>query len=131
MLFKDYHIPMIRSGSKTVTRREWDGRQAVPGNVYQATSPAMNPDAPPIFIGHDDCDCYIRATDVYEQPLGEMTDADARAEGDYDDLDGFRQGYERVYGEGSWDPEKVVWVVGFEYVGESRPQKRLLKEGRR
>jgi len=119
--FKNYHIPMIRTGSKTETRREWERRQVVPGNVYMATSPSMNPDVPPIFIGHDDCDCYIRVLDVYQQPLGDMTDADARAEGDYEDLEDFREGYERVYGEGAWDPEKVVWVVEFEYVGRSRP----------
>lgn len=113
MLFKDYHIPQIRSGSKTVTRREWERRQAVPGNVYIASTE--------MFTSHDEADCYIRALDVYEQPLGDMTDADARAEGDYEDLEEFRAGYEKVYGEGSWDPEKVVWVVEFEYVGRSRP----------
>lgn len=116
MLFKPYHIPQIRSGSKTVTRREWDRRHAVPGNVYIA--------ATEMFISDDEADCYIRASDVYRQRLGQMTDADARAEGDYEDLADFREGYERVYGEGSWDPEKVVWVVEFEYVGRARPAGR-------
>lgn len=119
--FKDYHIPQIRRYSKWQTRREWKKRQVVPGNVYMASSPEMNPDVPPIFIGHDDCDCYILVLDVYQQVLGDMTDADARAEGDYEDLEDFQEGYERVYGEGSWDPEKEVWVVEFWYVGRSRP----------
>lgn len=113
MLFKDYHIPMIRSGSKTATRREWERRQAVPGNAYIASTE--------MFTSHEEADCYIRVDDVYEQPLGDMTDADAQAEGDYETLEEFRDGYEAVYGEGSWDDEKVVWVVEFEYVGRERP----------
>jgi len=89
MLFKDWHISKIRSGSKTVTRREWERRQAVPGNVYIASTE--------MFTSHKEADCYIRATDVYEQPLGEMSDEDAQAEDDYEDLEDFRDGYERVY----------------------------------
>lgn len=113
MLFKDYHIPMIRSGSKTVTRREWERRQVVPGNVYIASTE--------MFTSHDDADCYIRVTDVYEEPLADITEKSARREGDYDGVADFREGYERVYGDGSWNPEKVVWVVEFEYVGRERP----------
>lgn len=114
MLFKDHHLEQIRSGSKTVTRREWERRQAVPGNTYIAST-AM-------FTSHEEADCYIRVEDVYQQPLGEMTDADARAEGDYETLEEFRAGYEQVYGEGAWDPEKVVYVVEFTYSGRDRPE---------
>lgn len=116
MLFKPYHIDQIRSGSKTVTRREWKRRQAVAGNVYIATTEMFTPD--------EEADCYIRATDVFDQPLGEMTDADARREGEYGSLEEFKQGYEKVYGAGSWDPEKTVTVVEFEYVGRTRPEGR-------
>lgn len=114
MLFKDYHLPMIRSGSKTVTRREWDDRRVIPGNTYIASTE--------LFTSHEEADCYIRVDDVYEQPLGEVTDESARAEGDYDDLEDFREGYAKVYGEDAWDPAKVVWVVEFTYVGRSRPE---------
>jgi uncharacterized protein YhfF len=116
MLFKDYHIPMIRSGSKTVTRREWDDDYPGPnvGSVVAATTE--------LFVSDEEADCYIRVTDTYDQPLGEMTDADARAEGDYADLDEFRKGYAKVYGEDAWDPEKLVSVVEFEYVGRERPE---------
>lgn len=116
MLFKEHHIQMIRSGSKTATRREWERRQAVPGNVHIA--------ATEMFTSHEAADCYIRVTDVYEQALGEMSGADAQSEGDYDDLDEFGNGYERVYGEGAWDPDKVVYVVEFEYVGRERPDQQ-------
>lgn len=113
VLAKPYHIPQIRAGSKTVTRREWERRQVIPGNVYMVTTE--------LFVSHEEADCYIRVLDVYREPLGEMTDADARKEGDYETVEEFREGYERVYGPGSWDPQKVVWVVEFEYVGRTRP----------
>ncbi|PSP80146.1 ASCH domain-containing protein [Halobacteriales archaeon QS_1_68_20] len=115
MLFKEYHIPLIRSGSKTVTRREWDENYSGPnvGTVVAATTA--------LFTSDEEADCYIRVLDTYEESLGEMTDEDAQKEGDYEDLEDFREGYERVYGEGAWDPEKVVTVVEFEYVGRERP----------
>lgn len=116
MLFKDYHIPMIRSGSKTVTRREWADNYSGPnvGSIVAATTE--------LFVPDDAADCYIRIEAVDDQPLGEMTDEDARKEGDYENLEEFRDGYEQVYGEGAWDPEKAVTVVEFEYVGEERPE---------
>jgi|GEM_PF-942761 len=115
MLFKPYHLPMIRSGSKTQTRREWADNYAGPnvGTVVAAKTDLLKPD--------DECDCFIRVLDTREEPLGEVTDEDARAEGDYDDLAEFREGYEKVYGEDAWDPETVVTVVEFEYVGRERP----------
>jgi len=117
MLFKDYHLPMIRSGSKTVTRREWaDGYNRPNIGSIQIASDEM-------FTSDEEADCYIRILDVYDQPLGEMTDEDARAEGDYEDLDEFRVGYAKVYGDGAWDPEKNIAVVEFEYVGRERPDR--------
>jgi uncharacterized protein YhfF len=115
MLFKDYHIPMIRSGSKTVTRREWAENYGRPnvGSVQIASDE--------MFTSDEDADCYIRILDVYDQPLGEMTDEDAQQEGDYQTMQEFREGYAKVYGEDAWDPEKVVAVVEFEYVGRERP----------
>lgn len=115
MLFKDYHIPMIRSGSKTVTRREWDDNYHGPnaGTVVAAKTEMFKP--------NDECDCFIRITGKREERLGDITEESARREGDYDGVEDFKQGYEEVYGPGSWDPDKVVTVVEFEYVGESPP----------
>lgn len=123
MLFKDYHIPMIRSGSKTVTRREWSENYNHPtvGSVQIAQYNRDGLDKSPMFMTEDEADCYIRILDVFRQPLGDMDDEAARKEGDYESLAEFREGYEKVYGDGTWDSEKVVWVVEFEYVGESRP----------
>ena len=117
MLFKDYHIPMIRSGSKTVTRREWAENYNPPrvGSIQIASDE--------MFTTDEDADCYIRILDVYDQPLGAMTDDDAQNEGDYETVEEFIDGYEKVYGQDSWDPEKTVTVVEFEYVGRERPKK--------
>lgn len=118
MLFKDYHIELIREGEKTVTRREWDANYSTPNvdSVHIASTE--------MFESDEDADCYIRIFDVYEQPLGEMTDGDAQREGDYETIEEFREGYERVYGDGAWNPEKTVWVVEFEYAGSYRPSER-------
>lgn len=115
MLFKEYHIPMIRSGSKTVTRREWDENYHGPnvGTIVAAKTDLLKPD--------EKCDCFIRITGKREEYLGDITEASARREGDYDGVEDFRDGYEEVYGEGSWDDDKQVTVVEFEYVGETRP----------
>lgn len=129
MLFKDYHIPMIRSGSKTVTRREWSENYNHPteGSVQIAQYNREDLDKSPMFMTDDEADCYIRVLNVFRQPLGEMVDEDARKEGDYETLAEFRKGYEKVYGEDTWDPEKTVWVVEFEYVGRSRTSSEQTK----
>lgn len=123
MLFKDYHIEMIRSGSKTVTRREWKDNYHGPnvGTVVAAKTGLLKPD--------DECDCFIRITGKREEPLGETTDESARREGDYDGLEDFRDGYAEVYGEDAWDPGKVVTVVEFEYVGQERPDQQATLTG--
>ena len=106
MLFQPEHIDQIRTGEKTATRRDWDRPQAVAGNVYQATTD--------MFVSHDECDCYIRATDVYQQPLGEMSERDAQLEGGYS-LAEFRDLWRDL--NGAWDPDALVTVVEFDYAG--------------
>lgn len=115
MLFKDHHIDAIRSGSKTVTRREWSSNYNPPnvGTVVAAKTDLFTPD--------HDCDCYIEITGMRTERLGETTDESARREGDYANVAEFRDGYEEVYGDGAWDPQKRVTVVEFEYVGDARP----------
>ena len=118
MLFKGYHLAMIREGAKTATRREWSENynRPVVGSVHIA--------ADEMFVSDEDADCYIRILDVYDEALGEMTDADAQQEGHYADVAEFREGYAQVYGEDAWDPAKVVAVVEFEHIGAERPDQR-------
>lgn len=112
LLFKPRHIEAIRDGVKTATRRDWAENYPRPseGDIRMAVTEMFTSDA--------ECDCYIRVTDIYQEPLGEMTQEDARKEGGYD-LAGFREAWETINGE--WDPDLVVDVVEFEYVGRSRP----------
>jgi uncharacterized protein YhfF len=115
MLFKDRHIEQIRTGEKTVTRREWAENYHGPtvGSVVAAKTD--------LFTPNSDCDCFIRIVDKREERLGDITETSARREGDYDGVDEFREGYEAVYGDEAWDDEKTVMVVEFEYVGRERP----------
>lgn len=106
---------MIRSGSKTVTRREWSENYPGP-NVHSVVAATTE-----LFVPNDEADCFIRITDRYRQHLGDMTDEEAQREGDYETLFDFIDAYEAVYGELAWDPKKVVDVVEFEYVGERPP----------
>jgi hypothetical protein len=111
MLFKDRHIEQIRTGEKTVTRREWAENYHGPtvGSVVAAKTD--------LFTPNSDCDCFIRIVDKREERLGDITEASARREGDYESVAEFREGYEDVYGPDAWGPEKVVTVVRFQYVG--------------
>lgn len=130
MLFQDRHIPLIRAGEKTVTRRVWKPKKArpLPGSVHMAAAPSMVPDDAdydsPMFLSKRECTCFIRIDDDYgrdadREPLGAMTDADARLEGDYESVADFREAWVDINGE--WDPEQVVDPVPFEYVGRIQP----------
>ena len=111
MLFKPEHLEQIRAGKKTVTRRDWERRQVREGGVYIASDE--------MFTSHDDADCYIRVTAVYEEPLGELTPEQADREGGYT-VGEFETVWREIHG--SYDAEAVVTVVEFEYVGRDRPE---------
>lgn len=117
MLFEPHHIPMIRTGQKTVTRREWDDNYSGPniGTIVAAKTELFKPDS--------ECNCFIRIIGKRDEPLGDISGESARREGTYHGIEDFRKAYEEVYGDGSWDPSKVVTVVEFEYVGKERPSK--------
>lgn len=110
MLFKPEHIEQIRAGEKTVTRRDWKRRQVTEGGVYIASTE--------MFTSHEDADCYIRVEDVYDEPLGAISPAQADREGGYT-VDEFEQVWREI--NGSWDAAKRVTVVEFEYVGRTHP----------
>ena len=107
MLFKPYHIPLIRSGVKEVTRRNWKKPMVKVGNVYMATTE--------MFTKKEDCDCWIKVVGCYRQKLKNMTEWEAHREGGYT-LEEFKEVCKEINGE--WDPNQTVWVVEFEYVGE-------------
>jgi len=126
MIFQQHHRKQIRTGEKTMTRRGWDDNQVTPGKTYRATI-GGNVDQG-MFEPRETCNCFIRVTDAYEQPLGKMDETDADREGGYT-LSEFRETWEDINGEGSWDDSKEVWVVEFEYAGDSDPREREENEG--
>lgn len=120
LLFQDEHIPLIRDGEKTATRRLWDENYPHPniGSFRAATTEMFTP--------KEECDCWIEIEDVYEQRLGDMSLQDYAKEGNYSPEE-----FERVFRDlyDIWDPHLVVNVVEFQYVGrEPRDPQRKLTE---
>ena len=102
MLFKPEHISMIKTGSKTATRRLWKKPHVKPGGVYPVQVRMFQPKA--------DCS-FIRVNAVYQQRMGDMTEKDAQKEGGYT-LKEFKEVFETVT-KTVWDDNLVVWVVEF------------------
>ncbi len=107
MLFKPEHIKMIEDGIKTVTRRLWKTPYAKVGGTYavQIKMYQLRKDCP-----------IIKATKVYRQPLGKMTEEDAQKEGGYT-LEQFKARFEEITKK-PWDPDVVPYVVEFEHLKE-------------
>ena len=105
LLFKKHHIPLIKEGTKTATRRPV--RPMVkPGGTYRLKIE--------LFESLPD---KIHVHSLYQQPLGEMTQRDAVKEG-HPTLHDFRREWEDLYPR--WDPRQQVWVVEFRYLGPDR-----------
>ena len=117
MIFHPEHREQIRSGEKTVTRRQWDENRVTVGKTYRATLGGNVEQG--MFTERSECDCFIRVSDVYRQRLGDMSETDARREGDYS-LAEFRDAWRDINGE--WNADVQVWVVAFKYAGDSDPE---------
>lgn len=111
LLFKERHVPMIRRGIKTATRREWKDTKARPnvGAVHIAATSR--------YTRREEAAAYIEIEDVYEEPLGDMTDEDYDAEGGYSEAT-FKDIWRELHG--GYDPADVVDVVEFRYVTSPR-----------
>lgn len=105
MLFKPPHIVMIDNGTKTETRRIWKRPHAKRGGEYRAKTKMMSKE---YFM-------IIRATIVYQQRIGDMTEENARNEGGYT-----LEEYKKVWRDinGKWDDDLYVYVVEFTNVGK-------------
>ncbi len=79
----------VLSGAKTATRR--NGRYADVGEIME-------------LRGHE-----FEVTRVYRQSLGELTDADARAEG-YPTVEDYKQSILALHPGMPWLPHMTVWV---------------------
>ena len=102
LLFKKTLLPKIHRGAKTATRRPIRPMVKEGGKYRLKTE---------LFKAHPDS---IHVDRLYQQPLGEMTQADAQMEG-YSTLQEFQEEWASLYK--AYDPEQTVWVVEFRYLG--------------
>lgn len=75
LLFKPYHVWPIINKVKRHTRREWDKRRVLSGSMQQCKTQ--------MITQKDDYFAMVYIEEVYKQPLGDMTEVDAQAEGGY------------------------------------------------
>ena len=105
MLFKPNHIYLIKAGIKTETRRAWKGKPKVKiGRIYPIMRNYRNK--------HNQDDGYILIKKLWQQRLGDITEQEAQAEGGYT-LNEYKQIWIDI--NGSWNDDKIVWVVDFEF----------------
>jgi hypothetical protein len=103
LLFKQEHVEPILTGKKTQTRRGWKKPRAKIGSVHLAKTKMLSKE---YFA-------KLEILDVKQERLGNITEADAQAEGGYT-VDTFQQVWMLI--NGSWEPDKIVYVVAFERV---------------
>lgn len=117
MLFQDSdehrHVKQIKEGKKTETRRVSDRWAMTLGKVYP-----VHPASGGIFQQRDEARGYIQCIDRWEEPLHEMGEENAFAEGGYT-LPQFKELWREINGE--WNPETVVKAYRFRYIGEQDP----------
>lgn len=99
LLFKPYHIPMILEETKTETRRQWKSARVKVGNLYQCKTTLFGK---PFAI--------VRITGVWKEKLSDISNKSIKAEG-YKTLRDFMDVWMKI--NGSWNPNKIVWVVRF------------------
>lgn len=104
LLFKKQFISMIRDGTKTQTRRFKQPRVKI-GKIYRLRQNYR-----------DSLPDRIQILDIFQQTLGELSLEDALCEG-FSSVDEFNQVWVDIYG--SYDPYEYIWVVEFEYIGET------------
>lgn len=96
-------ITAVLEGRKSQQRR--DGVYAYPGETFELDGVAF------------------RISALFRQRLGDMTEADARAEG-FPSLQVYRDVIERMHPGMAWDQDHLVWVHEFEQAVSVKNQER-------
>jgi len=105
ILFRERYVKDILIGRKTQTRRVWKKRRCVPGAIHQARA---------TLFGEPFAHLLIKR--VWQEPIGEISDADVFAEG-FESTEEFFELVESMSTE-PFDPDQVVWCVEFEVVND-------------
>jgi hypothetical protein len=100
---------LVLDGRKTVTRRPV--REGVPCQYVEGRDYAVQPGRGKFSQGR------IRVLLVSREPVGDVDDDDARAEG-FEDAEQFFEKWEQLYGAG-FDPMQPVWRIEFVLVAGS------------
>jgi hypothetical protein len=111
VLFKRHHVGLILKKQKTETRRAWKRKMMKEGGIYKAKTQMLSLD---YFA-------KLKAVKVFRQKLGDMTEAEAQAEGGYT-LKEYKEEFKRI--NKFWDDNYVAWVIKFELV-EANPNFKM------
>ncbi len=120
IMFKDKMYDDVVAGRKTATRRIPKRRNGViterwhKGDLlYVKEKTDEQPNK--MFMPKRLATVWLLVTGVYLEPLWDMTDDDARAEG-FLDLVAFSRLWDQMYGktEHDWNADPLVWVIVFE-----------------
>jgi hypothetical protein len=102
LLFKPDTLPLIRSGSITVTRRNLGRQKLSPGSIILARA---SPSSPGVTL---------KVKDITKQKLGDVTYRDMHLEG-CNTVPEYRAAWEKI-NKVSWNPDQEVYMVRFEVV---------------
>ncbi len=100
LLFRPEHEEAILLGKKTQTRRIWKRQRVKVGSLHKAKTKLFSKDYFAI----------LKITGVRSERLGDISEADAQAEGGYTP-ETYRQKWIEI--NGSWNPDQLVFVVDF------------------
>lgn len=106
LLFKPEHVEPILCGEKTQMRMVLKHLHARVGAICTAKTE----------VSSRDYFARLKVTRVRHERLGDISEADARAEGGYT-IEAYRRKWIEI--SGAWDPEQLVWVVDFEVLRRS------------
>ncbi len=101
LLFKPEHVPLILNGTKTQTRRIWKRKRCNVGAVHLAKTMMLSKD---YFA-------KLKILRVWEERLGDISQADAIAEG-YQDGNDYLNAFFTINKIGDTFHDRIIWLKG-------------------
>ena len=113
-IFKRHHLRKVLSGDKTQTRRSHKYTWTI-GKTYCIRDRWFSK-----AQGH------IIITRKFKQHLGDISPEDAKKEG-FNSIEDFKQEWKKIFGESSWNPDKIVTCYEFKLI-DSKQLRRGFKK---